>query len=80
MSNQDSATGFGMGLITGAVVGLAIGFLYAPRAGKEMRSMIREKSEEAWHRADEIVKEAEARAKKIVEEARGKAAQLKEKE
>jgi gas vesicle protein len=76
MSNTDSMSGFGAGLLMGAVVGLVIGFLYAPRAGKEMRSMIREKSEEAWTKADDIIKEAEARAKKIIDDARGKAAQL----
>ena len=79
MSNRDSATGFGLGLLVGAVAGLALGFLYAPRPGKEMRALVKEKGEEAWHKADEIVKEAEARAKKIIEEARGKAARLKEK-
>jgi gas vesicle protein len=76
MSSSDNMSGFGMGLVAGAIVGLAIGFLYAPRAGKEMRSMIREKSEETWSKADEIIKEAEARAKKIVEDARSKAAKL----
>jgi gas vesicle protein len=78
MSNADGMSGFGAGLLAGAAVGLVIGFLYAPRAGKEMRSMIREKSEETWTKADEIIKEAEARAKKIIDEARGKAAQLTE--
>jgi gas vesicle protein len=80
MSDKDSMTGFGVGLLVGAVVGLAFGFLYAPRTGKEMRGMIKEKGEEAWHKADEIIKEAEARAKRIIEEARGKAAQLQDKE
>ncbi len=79
MSNRDSATGFGLGFLVGAVAGLALGFLYAPHTGREMRSLVREKGEEAWHKADEIVKEAEARAKKIIEDARGKAAELKEK-
>jgi gas vesicle protein len=78
MSSTDSMSGFGFGLLAGAAVGLVIGFLYAPRAGTEMRSMIREKSEEAWSKADEIIKEAEARAKKIIDDARGKAAQLTE--
>lgn len=80
MSNRDSMSGFGMGLLVGAVAGLAIGFLYAPKTGSEMRAMIKEKGEEAWDRADDIIKEAEARAKKIIDEARGRAGLLKEKD
>ena len=79
MSNKDNLSGLGIGLLAGAVIGLAVGFLYAPRTGKEMRDMIREKGEDAWHRADQIVKDAEARAKKIIDEARDKAAQIREK-
>ena len=77
MSNGNSTANFGIGLVVGAAVGLALGFLYAPRSGKEMRAMIREKGGEAWERADEIIKEAQERAKKIIDEARGKAAQIK---
>jgi gas vesicle protein len=79
MSNKDNLSGLGIGLLAGAVIGLAVGFLYAPRTGKEMRDMIREKGEDAWHRADQIVKDAETRAKKIIDEARDKAAQIREK-
>jgi gas vesicle protein len=80
MSDRDSMSGFGLGLLVGATVGLALGFLYAPRSGREMRALVREKGEETWHKADDIVKEAEARAKKIIEDARGKAAELKKEE
>jgi gas vesicle protein len=73
-------TGFGVGLLVGAAAGLAIGFLYAPKSGSEMRAMIREKSEDAWERGDEIIKDAEARAKRIIDEARSKISQHKEKE
>ena len=78
MSCRDSLTGFGLGLLVGATAGLAIGFLYAPRSGSEMRSLVREKGGEAWNRADEIIKEAESRAKKIIDDARGRAAHVKE--
>ena len=80
MSSRNGMSGFGIGLLAGVAAGLAIGFLYAPRTGSEMRTLIKEKGEEAWQRADEVVKEAEARAKKIIDDARGKAAQLKEKD
>jgi gas vesicle protein len=77
MSDSSNTANFGIGLLVGAAVGVALGFLYAPRSGKEMRAMIREKGSEAWDRADEIIKEAEERAKRIIEDARGKAAELK---
>jgi len=77
MSRNDAAS-FGIGLAVGAAVGLALGFLYAPRTGKEMRELVRQKSGETWHKADEILKEAQERAKRIIEDARGKAAQIKE--
>jgi gas vesicle protein len=80
MSNNNSAASFGIGLAVGAVVGLALGLLYAPRSGKEMRELIKEKSGETWRKADEILKEAQERAKRIIDDARGKAAQIKEKE
>jgi gas vesicle protein len=78
MSNDNSAASFGIGLVVGAAVGLALGFLYAPRTGKETRAMIREKSGETWRKAEEIIKEAQERAKRILDDARSKAAQIKE--
>ncbi len=80
MSNGNGTANFGIGLVVGAAVGLALGFLYAPRSGKEMRAMIREKSGDAWQKADEIIKEAQERAKRIIDDARGKAEQIRAKE
>ncbi|MCJ7514633.1 MAG: YtxH domain-containing protein [Dehalococcoidia bacterium] len=44
MSDKDSGPGFGIGLILGIAVGAAIGFLFAPRSGKEMREMVKSKA------------------------------------
>jgi gas vesicle protein len=79
MSRNDAAS-FGIGLAVGAAVGLVLGFLYAPRTGKEMRELVKQKSGETWHKADEILKEAQERAKRIIDDARGKAARIKESE
>jgi gas vesicle protein len=42
MSNRSS--GFGMGFIVGIAIGAALGFLFAPRSGKETRDMIVDKA------------------------------------
>jgi gas vesicle protein len=44
---------FGIGLLTGAVIGGAIALLYAPKSGKETRQLIKDKTIEAV----EVVKE-----------------------
>ena len=44
MNDRDSSS-FITGLILGTVVGLAIGFLYAPQTGKETRELLKEKAE-----------------------------------
>lgn len=42
---ESSFSGFGIGLLVGAIVGVAIGLLYAPRPGSETRGMLKEMSE-----------------------------------
>jgi gas vesicle protein len=44
MSDNNSGPGFGIGLILGIAVGAAIGFLFAPRSGKETRDMVRDRA------------------------------------
>jgi gas vesicle protein len=41
--NRDSGAGFFAGLLIGAVIGLAVGFLYAPQSGDETRKIVKEK-------------------------------------
>lgn len=68
MSNQDGNS-FLTGLILGAVVGLAIGFLYAPRSGKETRELLKEKAVVAKEKATVVAKKvkqtADAATKKV---------------
>jgi gas vesicle protein len=45
----------GMGFVLGAFVGVAIGMLYAPRAGIETRTMIAEKADEVKDKVNEAV-------------------------
>ena len=44
MSDKNSGPGFGIGLILGIAVGAALGFLFAPRSGKETREMVKDKA------------------------------------
>jgi len=42
--NKDSGAGFFTGLIVGALAGLVVGFMYAPRSGSETRRIVKEKA------------------------------------
>ena len=42
--NKDCAIGFGIGLMTGAVIGGVVALLYAPKTGKETRQLIKDKA------------------------------------
>jgi gas vesicle protein len=78
MSDKDNASGIVIGLFVGAVVGMAVGFLYAPKSGKETRALVREKALKAKDTAEDIIEEAKERAKRIIADARGKAAEIRE--
>ena len=42
--NKDSGAGFFTGLIVGALIGVVVGFLYAPQSGTETRRIVKEKA------------------------------------
>jgi gas vesicle protein len=54
-SNSGSFLG---GILLGAVVGLALGFIFAPQSGKETRAMLKEKAIEVKDKAGELVQKA----------------------
>lgn len=62
MSDKDTLTGFGIGFLAGAVIGLAVGFLYAPRSGEETRELIKEKASDVIEKVRETAAEAKRRA------------------
>jgi len=47
MSEHDSGKNFAIGFLFGAVIGGAIGILYAPKAGSETRAMLVDRVEHA---------------------------------
>jgi gas vesicle protein len=64
MSDKNSGPGFGIGLIFGLAVGAALGFLFAPRAGKETREMVKDKAADV----SETVKDLTADRQKVYTE------------
>ena len=73
MEGNERAAGLGLGLLVGAAIGLALGFMYAPKSGKETREMVKQKANEVADRAGKMMGEARERGKKIMEDAKGKA-------
>lgn len=49
--NRETSTGFFSGLLLGAVIGAAIGILYAPQPGSETRRLVKEKAVEVKEKA-----------------------------
>lgn len=58
MAEKDTGTSFAIGFILGAAVGVATGFLYAPKSGRETRALLKEKAERAAEKAKEAAAEA----------------------
>ena len=54
MSDKESGSNFLMGFIIGAIAGVAIGFLYAPKSGKETRALLKQKASEVKQRASAV--------------------------
>lgn len=52
------AGSFGIGFLTGSVIGLAIGMLYAPCPGSEMRGAMKGKTVEAKQSTERIIEDA----------------------
>ena len=66
--NRDSAAGFGIGMLVGALAGLAVGFLYAPKSGSEMRGMIRERATEVGDKVKDRLNKFRGKAGEIQED------------
>jgi gas vesicle protein len=58
MSEKEGGSGFLLGFIIGALAGVAVGFLYAPKPGKETRAMLKEKAIEIKDKAGEMINRA----------------------
>jgi len=63
MSEKESGSNFLVGFVIGAIAGAAIGFLYAPKSGKETRALLREKASHVTERIKSSAKEAEKKVR-----------------
>jgi gas vesicle protein len=75
--NKDNVIGFGIGLLTGAIIGGVIALLYAPKSGKKTRQIIENKATEVvdtvkketsgvMDTVKEVVSEAERKGQAVV--------------
>ena len=69
MADKNGGSGFVNRLVVGAVVGLAIGFLYAPRPGEETRQVLKEKLESVREKGERVREKAADVAEKVKETA-----------
>jgi gas vesicle protein len=58
MTEKEGGSSFLVGFIIGAIAGVAIGFLYAPKAGKETRALLKEKAGHLKDKASEMISRA----------------------
>jgi gas vesicle protein len=58
MGEKEGGSSFLVGFIIGAIAGVAIGFLYAPKAGKETRAVLKEKAGQLKDKASEMFSRA----------------------
>ena len=56
--SKDSETGLVIGFILGALVGVFVGFVYAPKLGAETRKLLREKAGVAVEKVLETAEKA----------------------
>jgi gas vesicle protein len=59
MADRDLGTGFAIGFGLGALIGLAIGFLFAPQAGDKTRELIRDKADDIPETIREVTADRE---------------------
>lgn len=55
---RDSIGAFGIGLVAGTLIGLAIGILYAPHKGSVTREIVKERAEDVKVKAEDLVEKA----------------------
>jgi gas vesicle protein len=73
--NNDTAKGFGIGLLVGAVIGGVIALLYTPKTGKETRQLIKDKVTEL----NEVVDAVKGKTTEVVDAVKESASEVSRK-
>lgn len=77
MSKESNLSkGLLIGFLTGGIVGAAIALLYAPKSGKELRSDIKNKSNEFLDDAEKYIDVAKEKASAAINEGKQKSEKL----
>lgn len=75
---DDNGVGKGLilGFFTGAVVGSIVSLLYAPKSGKELRSDIKDKSDDFFKETEEYLEQAKDKADKLINDGKKKSEKM----
>ncbi|KAB2838004.1 MAG: YtxH domain-containing protein [Melioribacteraceae bacterium] len=78
MTNEDKGMGKGLliGLLTGAAVGSVLALLYAPKSGKDMRKLIKTKSQDIIEDTEEYYSNAKEKATQLFRDVKKKSEML----
>lgn len=77
--NVNNLNGFdiGLGLFVGGAIGFLAGLVFAPKAGKELRSELKEKSCQIYGDTKQAISEAQMRTKSVINDAVHRADEFK---
>lgn len=74
--NEGMTRGFVIGLLAGGAIGAIVALLYAPKAGKEFRADLRDKTDDLLDSAEGYMEAAKSKASEMVSSAKKKSDQL----
>jgi gas vesicle protein len=76
MPENNSAKGIFVGFLVGGAIGAILALLYAPKGGKELRTDIREKTDEYLGEAEKYIAEAKDKIRDMINEGKRKPEKL----